>query len=172
MPAPVIDYSASFHLGLPPGAVWTAIEHVERFEAWWPWLSGLSLDGGTLRTGAVLHGVVSPPVPYRMRIDVELLRCSRARAIDAMVDGDLRGPAHLRLRREGSGTRADVDWTIEMMQRPMRVASRFGYPLLRWGHDRVVAVTVGSFRRNVERDARQRRQAKADIRRPAGSPDA
>lgn len=155
MPPPVIRYSGSFHLGIPPSAVWAAIEDVERFEAWWPWLSELSLDGEALRTGAVLHGVVSPPVPYRMRVDVALQRCARPRAIDAVVDGDLRGDARLRLHREGSGTSADVDWSIEMMQRPMRVACRFGYPLLQWGHNRVVDITVASFRRNVERQALQ-----------------
>ncbi len=31
-----------------------------------------------------------------------------------------------------------------MMQRPMRVASRFGLPLLQWGHDRVVEMTLRS----------------------------
>ncbi len=168
MPPPIIDYTGSFSLDLPPAEVWAAIERVDRFEAWWPWLSELTLDGAGLRTGAVLHGVVSPPVPYRMRIDVELLACTRPRAIDAMVGGDLRGPARLRLRREGSGTQADVQWSIEMMQLPMRLASRFGHPLLRWGHDRVVATTVKSFRRNVERQAGPASPAGADGRPPAG----
>ena len=32
----------------------------------------------------------------------------------------------------------------------MRVARRSALPLLRWGHDQVVAVTVAGFRRHVE----------------------
>ncbi len=40
------------------------------------------------------------------------------------------------------------------MQRPMRIACRFGYPLLKWGHDRVVELTVSSFRRHVENEWR------------------
>jgi carbon monoxide dehydrogenase subunit G len=156
MPRPVIDYAGSFHLGVPPAAVWRALERVDRFEAWWPWLSELTLDGTWLRPGAVLRGVVSPPVPYHMRVEVELGSCLRPRTIDAVVRGDLQGTARLRLRREASGTRADVGWSVEMMQRPMRLASRVAHPLLRWGHDRVVAVTVSGFRRNIEHDAAAR----------------
>jgi len=35
------------------------------------------------------------------------------------------------------------------MQRPMRVAARVAYPVLRWGHDRVVDATVAGFRRHL-----------------------
>lgn len=147
---PVIDFAGSFFLDPPPGAVWSAIERFDRFETWWPWLSELSVEGPGLESGAVLHGVVAPPVPYRMCIDVELTSCARGRAVDAVVRGDLRGPAHLRLRPEGRGTRAEVDWSVEMLQAPMRLASRFAYPLLRWGHDRVVDATLVGFRRQLE----------------------
>jgi hypothetical protein len=30
------------------------------------------------------------------------------------------------------------------------VASRFGHPLLQWGHDRVVEITVAGFRRRLK----------------------
>jgi hypothetical protein len=36
-----------------------------------------------------------------------------------------------------------------MMQRPMRAAARVASPVLRWGHDRVVAATVSGFRRQL-----------------------
>jgi hypothetical protein len=36
-----------------------------------------------------------------------------------------------------------------MMQRPMRIAARVAYPLLRWGHDRVVDATVDGLRRQL-----------------------
>jgi hypothetical protein len=94
--------------------------------------------------------VVSPPLPYRMRLRVELIRCVRARAIDARVEGDLTGEATLRLRPDPAGTRAEVAWTVEMQQRAMRLASRMAHPVLQWGHDRVVEVTVAGFRRRIE----------------------
>jgi len=61
------------------------------------------------------------------------------------------GTAHILLSPRGTGTRADVAWTVEMRQRSMRMAARLASPLLRWGHDRVVEATVVSFRRHLER---------------------
>jgi hypothetical protein len=63
------------------------------------------------------------------------------------VHGDLEGTARLTFDGDDAEARAHATWTIEMMQRPMRVAARFAYPLLRWGHDRVVDATVDGFSR-------------------------
>ncbi|MGI8491515.1 MAG: SRPBCC family protein [Acidimicrobiales bacterium] len=152
MTIPVIAYRRQFAFAIPPTKIWEAIERVERFEGWWSWLEEFRLDGGELREGAVLHGVVAPPLPYRMRVDVELTRCERPALIDSIVRGDLEGEAALRIRPDGAGSQVEVAWTIEMMQRPMRVASRVAHPLLKWGHDRVVELTVAGFRRHVEVD--------------------
>lgn len=150
----VIDYRSSFGLDAAPEEVWRAIEHSERFESWWGWLEEFRLDGDGLVDGAVLHGVVSPPLPYRMRLRVHLDRCRRPRSIDATVHGDLEGWARLSLEPQGAGTRAEIVWSIEMMQRPMRVAARVARPVLQWGHDRVVEITVASFRRQLRRSSR------------------
>lgn len=154
----VVDYEGSFDLSLAPEEVWESIRRTDRFEAWWPWLGELRLEGDGLAPGAHLHGVVTPPLPYRMRIDVELETCVAPERIDASVHGDLEGRASLRLVPASPaagvrGTRATVGWSIEMKQRPMRVAAIFAYPLLRWGHDRVVDATIDGFRRHVEESA-------------------
>jgi hypothetical protein len=149
-PTSVIEYRGEYEFSLPPEAMWEAIEHSERFEGWWWWLGEFHLDGRGLVPGAVLHGLVSPPVPYRMRVRVHLEECEAPYRIDAAVAGDLVGPAHLRLSPSGSGTHAEVDWALEMMQRPMRMAARVAHPLLRFAHDRVVEATVSGFRRHVE----------------------
>ena len=72
-----------------------------------------------------------------------------ARRVDATVHGDLEGEARLVFTPSATGTIAEVSWTIEMMQRPMRLAARVAGPLLRWGHDRVVEATVAGFRRHA-----------------------
>jgi len=153
----VVEYDGAFDLSLSPEEVWEAIGRTEHFEAWWPWLGELCLEGEGLVSGARLHGVVTPPLPYRMRIEVELETCVAPESIDARVHGDLEGRAHLHLAPASgaaeSGTRATIGWTIEMKQRPMRVAAIFTYPLLRWGHDRVVDATIDGFRRHVEGSA-------------------
>lgn len=143
----VIEYRGRFTFDQPPAAMWGSIERCDRFEAWWAWLGEFRLEGSRLEDGAVLHGVVSPPVPYRMRIRVVLDHCEPPHRIDATVHGDLEGEATLVLAPDGDGTCAEVSWTIEMMQRPMRLAARVAHPLLRWGHDRVVDATVHGYRR-------------------------
>jgi hypothetical protein len=148
----VIDYRGTFDFDLPPEGMWDALEHSERFEGWWGWLHEFRLEGGGLQAGSVLQGLVSPPVPYEMRVQVLLDTCTRPQQIDASVAGDLEGTAHLHLERRGTGTRADVAWTVEMKQRSMRMAARLASPLLRFGHDRVVEATVAGFRRNLSRE--------------------
>jgi carbon monoxide dehydrogenase subunit G len=143
----VIDYEGTFHLDLPPDQVWGIISNTDRFEGWWGWLREFEVEGRDLATGSVLRGVVVPPLPYRMRLEVVLVESVRPRRIDAVVSGDLRGTATLTFTPDGDGTEATVSWTIEMMQRTMRVAARLAHPLLRWGHDLVVQATVDNFRR-------------------------
>jgi carbon monoxide dehydrogenase subunit G len=147
---PVFDYRREYEFALAPAAMWERMEHLDQFERWWPWLQEYRLEGGGLAPGSVLHGVVVPPLPYRMRIRVELTKCERPEVIDAIIGGDLEGEAHLRIRADGTRSRVEVAWTVEMMQRSMRLASRFGRPLLQWGHDRVVESTVAGFRRRLE----------------------
>jgi carbon monoxide dehydrogenase subunit G len=147
--AAVIDYRGTFEFEDPPESVWGTLERTGEFEQWWAWLGDFRLDGPGLEAGAVLVGVVSPPLPYQMRIRVELERCVRPSLIDAAVHGDLEGRARLELAPDGDGTVVSVTWTIEMMQAPMRVAARFAYPLLSWGHDRVVDATLNGFRRRL-----------------------
>ncbi len=151
MAAPVITYRRSYRFDLAPDRLWDRIEQFEQFENWWPWLTEFRTEGVGLSAGSVLHGVVTPPLPYRMRLRVELVDCERPHAIDATVSGDLIGDARLRLHHEGDGTSAEVAWTLEMLQPAMRLASKIGGPLLQWGHDRVVEMTVAGFRRRIER---------------------
>ncbi len=145
----MIVYRREYRFDVPPDQLWEQIEQVDQFERWWPWLTHFRLDGKGLTEGSVLHGVVAPPLPYRMCIAVELVDCARPSAIDATIDGDLTGDAQLRLLAESKGTVAEVAWTVEMQQPAMRLASRFGRPLLQWGHDRVVETTVAGFRRRL-----------------------
>ena len=145
----VVDYGGRFHLDATPEEVWDAIDHGERFQGWWAWLREFRFDGPGLVDGVTLRGVVAPPVPYHMRLTVVLDRCVRPSTIDATVHGDLEGVAHLSLFPDDGGTRAEVTWTIEMMQRAMRIAARVAPGVLRWGHDRVVDATVAGFRRHL-----------------------
>jgi carbon monoxide dehydrogenase subunit G len=150
VPAPVLTYRSCFLFDPAPERLWDQIEQFDRFESWWPCLTDLSVEGDGLVTGSVLCGKVTPPLPYRMALRIELVECRRPHAVDATIGGDLVGEARLRLQSEGGGTRAEVAWSVEMRQPAMRLASRIGRPLLQWGHDRVVETTVAGFRRRIE----------------------
>lgn len=141
----VFEYEGRFTLPAPPTDVWAAIGQADRFETWWTWLRELQVEGVPLQSGSVMQGLVSPPVPHRMRLRVALLRCEPPSLIEADVSGDLVGRARIRFDPEPAGTRATVAWTVEMMQRSMRIAARLGSPLLRFAHDRVVEHTVARF---------------------------
>lgn len=141
-PLTVIDYRRAFRFAVSPEEMWGALSDPRRFASWWGWLSEFAVDGDGLADGVVLSGVVAPPVPYRMRVTVHLEKCVAPRHIDATVDGDLRGPARLTLEADGEGTRAEVSWTVDMKQLAMRMACRVAHPLFRWGHDRVVEMTL------------------------------
>jgi hypothetical protein len=147
----VIAYEGAFDFPLSPDELWDELEHVDRFDSFLLWLSDFRLDGDGLKAGSTLYGVISPPLPYRMRLRVDLDDCQRPSFVRASVHGDLEGDASLVLLPRDGGTRVTAAWTVEMMQRSMRAAARIAYPLLSWGHDRVVEATVGAFRRQLIR---------------------
>ncbi len=144
-----MTYRREHEFPISPQELWDVIGEVDEFETWWPWLEEFYLDGGSLKEGAVLHGVIAPPVPYRMRIQVEIMHCEPERRIGALIRGDLEGEASLELTARGTGSIIEVAWTVEMMQRPMRLADRLAHPLLQWGHDRVIEITVAGFQKRL-----------------------
>jgi uncharacterized protein YndB with AHSA1/START domain len=145
----VIDFHRSYRFPVPPAVVWSSIEDVEHFPAWWGWLGHFRVVGDGLKAGSVLDGTVTPPLPYRMHVQVTLDRSLPPERIEATVGGDLTGDALLTLTPVDSGSEVTVAWTIEMRQRAMRAVARVAYPLLRWGHDRVVEATVAGFRQHL-----------------------
>jgi hypothetical protein len=146
---PVIECEDSFCFPVEPAVLWRTIERFESFESWWVWLHEFQVDGHGLVAGTVLPGVVTPPIPYRLSVVVRLVHCEPRRQIEAEVSGDLLGSAVLRLDAEDGGTRVAVGWSLEMLREPLRTASRVAYPLVRWGHDRVVDMAVAGFSRRA-----------------------
>jgi len=145
----VADYSRTFTFAATPGQVWAVLERFESLAAGWHWLRELRIDGRGLARGTVVRGVVVPPLPYRMRLEVILEDCVPERCIEASVHGDLEGVARISFEGDDAETRAHATWTIEMMQPSMRVAARVAPRVLRWGHDRVVDATVQGLRRHL-----------------------
>ena len=145
----VFEYDGTFTFSVPAAQLWATMARVDRFPSWWSWLREFSVEGHGLEPGTVLHGIVVPPLPYRMRLDVVVEECVPERCITALVHGDLEGAARLTFEGDDAKTRAHATWTVEMRQRSMRLAAKIAPPVLRWGHDRVVDATVDAFRRRL-----------------------
>jgi hypothetical protein len=141
-----LDYHNTFWFAIQPAALWELTGRFEEFESWWPWLADFRAGAGGLVSGNVLHATVVPPLPYRLRLDIELQRCIRPRLVEAVVGGDVSGRGVLRLEAAGDGTSAEVAWSLAMRSAPLRAAALVAYPLMRWGHDRVVDMAVSGLR--------------------------
>lgn len=144
-----VDYREAFWFPVGPNDLWETIERFDRFESWWAWLRDFGADTNGLVAGNVLHCTVVPPVPYRLRLIIRLETCQRPHVLEATIDGDLRGSAVIRLEPVNNGTRVAVAWSLYMMSTPLRVAGLVAYPLMRWGHDRVVEMAVVGIRRRA-----------------------
>jgi hypothetical protein len=147
-----IDYRGAFWFPVGPNELWETIERFDRFESWWAWLRHFGADTDRLVAGNVLHGTVIPPVPYRLRLDIGLEASQRPHLVEARIDGDVRGHAVMRLEPVDDGTRVTMMWSMDMVSRPLRIAARIAYPLMRWGHDRVVEMAVAGFRQRALAD--------------------
>jgi carbon monoxide dehydrogenase subunit G len=145
----VIEYRRRFRLGAPPQVVWAALEEFCCLESSTPWVRDLEVNGPGLCDGSVLSATIATPLACRMKVVFELERCVLSGSIVGTVSGDLRGQAGLVLEGDGNGTRVEVAWTFEMMQRSMRAVARVAGPALRWGHDLVVEGTIEALRARV-----------------------
>ena len=101
----VIDYDGTFIFPAPAAELWTTIARFDCFPSWWSWLREFAVQGSGLRDGTSLHGIVAPPLPYRMRLDVVLEECVPEQRLTAIVHGDLEGPAQLTFEGDDSETR-------------------------------------------------------------------
>jgi hypothetical protein len=143
------DYHQTFWFPQAPDELWRTLERYDDFESWWPWLRTFAADRPGMTTGNVLHGIVVPPVPYRLRLDVTLAECRKPELIRASVSGDVTGCAELRLTPIDGGSAVVADWSLEMTAPALRIATRVAYPLMLWGHNRVVDMAVSGFRRRA-----------------------
>jgi len=140
-------FDRSWTFAEPPDELWRVLARTGDFRRWWPWLREFSGDG--LVPGGQSACLVRAPVPYTLRFTVTVRELIPARLVDAVVDGDLAGPARLELGPggdgDGGGSVARLAWEMELCRPVLRAAARFGRPLMEWGHDWVVTTGVEQF---------------------------
>ena len=144
----IIDFHRRFHIPAPPERVWSYLGELEHYGSWRSWLKEIRVEGG-LHARSVIHGVIKPPLPYRVSLDVVLTDCLPARRVDALVEGDVEGHGRVLLAPEEGATRVDVAWTVEVRTLPIRLMMRVARPVVIWAHDSVVEAAVADICNHV-----------------------
>lgn len=144
-----VDYRNTFWFPTAPQELWRTAASFEHYPQWWTWLREFDAQGDGLQAGTVLTGTVVPPLPYRLRLTIAIDRSVQDRLVSATVDGDLRGWATVEFAAFKDGTMVTVQWALDFRHPALRLAAKVAYPVVRWGHDRVVDAAVEGFRRNA-----------------------
>lgn len=141
----------SRRVGLPPAAVWAALEDTSAYGTWWPWLWAFEPDGG-LRPGATWRAGIRAPMPYVVAFTLDLHTVdAAAHRLGATVTGDIVGDAAVRLTADGDdGTVVTMSWGLVPARSFLKVLDAAARPLAKWGHDTVMRRSVEAFVRAVE----------------------
>jgi hypothetical protein len=150
-------FERRFRFDVPPDRLWAAMADTDRYPEWFPWLRGYG--GGELAPGLVTTFEVSPPLPYRLALSVEVHEVVPGVLVDGVVGGDLSGPARVEVAAHGAGSTARLSWQLELTRPPLRRLARVARPLMVAGHHLVVAVGVRRFRRRALGERRGARGA-------------
>lgn len=130
--------------------VWGALQRVDDYPRWWPWLR--RLDAEAVRTGDVWSCTVQPPVPYSLRFQVHLgdvIEQDDTYDVHATVDGDIVGTAHLHLAPADGACEITLASVLRPESLPLQLVATFTPWIARFGHDRVLDAGIEQFRRRA-----------------------
>ncbi|HKA92804.1 MAG TPA: SRPBCC family protein [Acidimicrobiia bacterium] len=150
MPA-AFDYDRRFDFAVPPETFWQTVSKTECFPVWWNWLREFESDG--LHAGSHTECVIRAPLPYALRVTIDVEQAVRPEMVATRVSGDLDGPARLEVSPTPSGCTARLVWSLALCEPWLARLARFTRPVLSWAHDRVISSGVREFQRVALTDA-------------------
>lgn len=140
MNRPLLTSDRRYVFDAPPATVWAAIEHVEDYRRWWPWLE--RLDDPGLWPGAEWRCVIRSPLRRTLRFTVTIALVEAPGRIVAHLGGDLVGPAEVTVGAVPAARpeRAEVRLVSELAPRDPLLAAitRLARPVARRAHDAVI----------------------------------
>jgi uncharacterized protein YndB with AHSA1/START domain len=139
------DYDRRFDFAVSPETFWQTVSRTDCFPDWWTWLRDFESDG--LRAGSHTACVIRAPLPYALRVTVDVERVVQPERVETRVSGDLDGPARLEIAPTASGCAARLVWSLELCEPWLARLARFTRPVLTWAHDRVISSGVRQFER-------------------------
>ena len=147
----VFDYRGTFELPLSRRDTWVTLEQSQHYEAWWPWMRHLEVDGVPLEVGTNYSFLVVAPIPFTMRLRVRVDEALSPETISATIAGDLDGTASMTFEEQGPArTVAHISWSVEVARPALRSIARVTRPLLLWGQSWAVNVALKEFRRHLD----------------------
>lgn len=129
---------------VPPEELWVALERVDAYQAWWPWLH--HFDAEPLAEGALWSATVRPPLPYRLRFDLRLHDVVAPSHVSAEVTGDIVGTARIEIAEVAGSSTLHVVSELAPANNLLRSVMRLAPPVARFGHDWVLSTGLRQFR--------------------------
>jgi hypothetical protein len=148
------EYDRTFDFAVSRETFWATVSRTDSFTEWWSWLRSFESEG--LHDGSHTSCVIQAPLPYALRVAVDVERALPPERIETRVTGDLEGPARLVITRTDSGCSARLVWVLELREPWLKRIARVARPVLGWAHDRVISSGVRQFERVALRDATSR----------------
>lgn len=138
-------------------SVWRALSGVDEYPLWWPWLR--DFRARALSGGDVWTCVICPPLPYRLRLRVELADVVPETFVAASVDGDVVGTASVELHDHDDGCAVRLVSDLAPANPLLRAVARSARPVVRFGHDWVLDTGARQFSQQVSAERSPGRRA-------------
>jgi hypothetical protein len=129
---------------VPPEALWAAMERVDDYRSWWPWLR--HFQATELTEGEVWSALVRPPLPYRLRFDLRLHDVAAPSHVSAEVTGDIVGTARIEIDEDRGGSSLHVVSDLAPANGMLRSVMRVAPKVASFGHDWVLSTGLRQFK--------------------------
>ena len=110
----------------------------------------LEVTGTPLEPGTTFTFRVVAPIPFTLRLVVEIVNSKEAEQLEAAIHGDLVGSATMFFEEVSpESTRATLAWNVEVHKPRVRGAARALRPILQWGQNWAVDSALRGFLRHL-----------------------
>lgn len=154
MPGPhSFTYEGTHTLPLSRARAWDLLRQPHLYSKWWPWMRRLEVSGAPLEPGTTFTFYVVAPIPFPLRLVVEIVESKEDERIEASVAGDLVGRAEMSFAEiSGDVTQATLRWDVDVRKQGVRTAARTLRSILQWGQTWAVDVALRGFLRHLDRN--------------------
>lgn len=123
--------------------MWTALEAVDEYPRWWPWLR--RFDAAALVTGERWSARIRVPLPWALRFELDLREVRAPVRVEAVLAGDIEGTASITVTPQGAGSSIRLQSALAPRHRLLRAVNRSLPSVSRRVHDHVVDNAFGQF---------------------------